>query len=460
MSYRERKMTDDEKPLVSIIMATHNRADLLLQRSIPSVLRQTYPNWELLIRGDGAGRDTEFVIKAFDDLRIKYKNLPRWLYNDPYEQWCVGGAHALNDALDDAKGTYIAHLDDDDELLPHYLETLLKLLRDGRYDIVYGCAYVETLQGWKIYGEPFDIEKLQKQNLMIHCTVMYDRAKLGHFRYDTEGKEPADWRMWKKMAAAGARFGFTKKIVAIHYAEEPYRRSALSKLKLSHRVINLAQKYGLLGLGKKIIQRNPVRLFKLAVKPYKLGTEPPIKSSRFDKQKFDKVKLHIGYGKNLFPSWINIDIMRDVDLRIDVRKGLLFEDNSVDFIYNEHFIEHLSADEAKSFFKECHRVLKPGGVLRIATPDLAYLIERYMVDWFDQTWVRDYNFKTACEMLNASFYKWGHKFLYDEETLRMYLEQSGFKDIRRCQLRQSRYPELCGLETRPESRLILEAVKG
>src|SRR5205823_14035275 len=53
-----------ERPLISVTMTTHNRADLLLQRSIPSMLRQTYANWEMLIRGDGAGRDTEFVIRS------------------------------------------------------------------------------------------------------------------------------------------------------------------------------------------------------------------------------------------------------------------------------------------------------------------------------------------------------------------------------------------------------------
>ena len=82
-------------PLISVTMTTHNRADLLLQRSIPSMLRQTYANWELLIRGDGAGRDTEFVINSFNDPRIKYKRLPRRLYRTPNEQWAVGSAHAV-----------------------------------------------------------------------------------------------------------------------------------------------------------------------------------------------------------------------------------------------------------------------------------------------------------------------------------------------------------------------------
>src|SRR5207247_5731923 len=79
-----------ERPLISVTMTTHNRADLLLQRSIPSMLHQTYANWEMLIRGDGAGRDTEFVVNSFNDPRIKYKRMPRRLYGSPQEQWAVG----------------------------------------------------------------------------------------------------------------------------------------------------------------------------------------------------------------------------------------------------------------------------------------------------------------------------------------------------------------------------------
>src|SRR5207245_10967266 len=65
-----------ERPLISVTMTTHNRADLLLQRSIPSMLRQTYANWEMLILGDGAGRDSEFVIASFNERRIADTRLP------------------------------------------------------------------------------------------------------------------------------------------------------------------------------------------------------------------------------------------------------------------------------------------------------------------------------------------------------------------------------------------------
>src|SRR2546428_11832268 len=143
-------------PLISVTMTTHNRADLLLQRSIPSMLRQTYANGKLLTRGDGAGRDPKFVINPFNAPRIKYKRLPRRLYRTPNEQWAVGSAHALNDALDEAQGDYLAHLDDDDELLPPHLETLMALLRSGGLEFGWARAHRETERGWIIFAEPAD----------------------------------------------------------------------------------------------------------------------------------------------------------------------------------------------------------------------------------------------------------------------------------------------------------------
>jgi len=62
-------------------------------------------------------------------------------------------------------------------------------------------------------------------------------------------------------------------------------------------------------------------------------------------------------------------------------------------------------------------------------------------------------------MLNAIFYMWEHKFIHDEETLKHSMAKADFLMIERCHLGRSRHAELVKLETRPESRLILEGVK-
>lgn len=452
----------NQQPLISILMATRNRADLLLRRSIPSVLRQTYENWELLIRGDGAGRDADVVIRSFGDPRIRYENLPRRQYHDPLEQWCVGGAHALNDALADANGAYVAHLDDDDELLPHHLETLANLLGAGTFDVAYGRAYYETNRGWLVFGRPFDAATLRERNLMVHCAVMYDRTRLGQFRYDVEGTEPADWRLWKKMAGSGARFGFTEEIVAVHYAEDVYRR--MPRLGTAQIIANMLQEHGLGLLRRSRLHELKGALIEArTAPPPRAGASGAAAEVRDDVRGAhgDTLKLNIGSGVNhrVGMDWIHVDLLHGADVRVDVRKGLPYADGSVDLIFSEHFIEHLSADEAKAYFRECHRALKRGGVVRTATIDLQYILVRYAADWSDQTWLRDYHFATAGEMINAVFHEWEHKFIYDEETLRRFLEHGGFETIERCDLGRSRRSELCGLEIRPESRLILEATK-
>jgi predicted SAM-dependent methyltransferase len=68
----------------------------------------------------------------------------------------------------------------------------------------------------------------------------------------------------------------------------------------------------------------------------------------------DPVKLHIGSGRNYKEGWINIDVDESVktDIHYDLSKGIPFPDNSADYIFNEHFIEHLSYEEGLEFMKE------------------------------------------------------------------------------------------------------------
>lgn len=172
-------------------------------------------------------------------------------------------------------------------------------------------------------------------------------------------------------------------------------------------------------------------------------------------------KLNVGCGTAQLPGWLNIDIELGADLVTDVREGLPFDNNSVHFIYNEHFIEHLSYEECEKVLREFRRCLKKGGVLRIATPDLDSLVMQYNRDFNNSEWFpRGFEFvKTKGMALNMAFSRWGHRFLYNEEELRNQLSKAGFSDMTRCELNKSSYPELSNLETRKESRLIIEAVK-
>jgi len=172
-------------------------------------------------------------------------------------------------------------------------------------------------------------------------------------------------------------------------------------------------------------------------------------------------KLHVGCGNVKLLGWLNIDVEPGTDLVIDVREGLPFGDNSIDFIYSEHFFEHLTYEEGEKVFREFWRCIKKGGVLRIATPDLDFLIQIYNRDFKNQDWFpAGFEFvETRGRAINMAFRWWGHQYVYNEEELIGQLIKVGFQNIKRCELNKSNYPELSDLETRKESTLILEAVK-
>jgi predicted SAM-dependent methyltransferase len=172
------------------------------------------------------------------------------------------------------------------------------------------------------------------------------------------------------------------------------------------------------------------------------------------------LKLCLGSGSAPLAGWINIDIQRPADVLLDLRFGIPLADGSVAFIYSEHLIEHLTLDEGLAHFAECRRLLKPGGVLRIATPDLADLVKNYATDWRRHDWVRwpgNEWIDTGTRMLNMAVRDWGHQYMYDYDELNLRLSQAGFESISRAENGMSAHPELCGLETRADSKLVAEA---
>ena len=153
------------------------------------------------------------------------------------------------------------------------------------------------------------------------------------------------------------------------------------------------------------------------------------------------MKLHIGCGPQILQGWINIDNQPypGVDRVLDVMDGLPFE--GVRLIFAEHFIEHLPFDAAAALMRECRRVLRDDGVLRLSTPNL---------DW---VWASHYKrvmtqeeAVLACFAINRAFRGWGHQFLYNETTLRSLLLDAGFANVERCAYGESSHEELRGLE--------------
>jgi predicted SAM-dependent methyltransferase len=154
-------------------------------------------------------------------------------------------------------------------------------------------------------------------------------------------------------------------------------------------------------------------------------------------------KLHIGCGDQALAGWVNVDLAPypAVDVVQDVTKDLPFEDCS--FIFAEHFIEHLSLPDGRKFLGLCRKALADGGVLRLTTPNLDWV---WATQYHPGQWSGAPEAVEDCLRLNRSFYGWGHRFLYNPDTLTRVLRAAGFETVESCSRGESRHPELRDLE--------------
>jgi predicted SAM-dependent methyltransferase len=153
-------------------------------------------------------------------------------------------------------------------------------------------------------------------------------------------------------------------------------------------------------------------------------------------------RLHIGSGDVRLPGWVNIDNRKyeGVDRVLDVTYGLPFRD--VRFIFAEHFIEHLHYNDAMYFLRECRRVLRDDGVLRLSTPNLDWV---YASHYLKAELTNEHQILGAF-MMNRAFRGWGHHFLYNFGALQATLRDAGFETVTRTAYGESSHAELRGLE--------------
>jgi predicted SAM-dependent methyltransferase len=160
------------------------------------------------------------------------------------------------------------------------------------------------------------------------------------------------------------------------------------------------------------------------------------------------VKLNLFCGPHAMPGWINYDAQPFPGvIAIDLRNVLPHESGSVDFIYSEHGIEHLTKHEQFLFLKECRRVLKVGGIMRISCPDLETIVMDYAAGRINR-WSPGWSPETPCEMVNHGLSLWGHKYVLDFSEMKLQAERAGFNLIKRVAWHESDCEELCGLEAR------------
>lgn len=148
------------------------------------------------------------------------------------------------------------------------------------------------------------------------------------------------------------------------------------------------------------------------------------------------LKINFGSGTFPLPGWVNVDA--DPDCNPDVladlsRFPLPFPDACAQYLHSEDFFDQLNVDQAYDFLHECHRILAPGGVMRLLTPDLGRLVDLYQRK--DPELLRLWTgfvglpLRTGslCEIINLAMRLGGHTFLWDAPTLSATLDECGFE---------------------------------
>lgn len=167
-----------------------------------------------------------------------------------------------------------------------------------------------------------------------------------------------------------------------------------------------------------------------------MGAAPEVKTLEPRKVALNLGSFTVMVKSNPRTEWINMDILDMSQYpavcgykfrQFDARQGIPWPDGSVDIIIAYHFIEHITRAEGTAFLKECYRVLRPGGVLRVGIPDTRVIIQAYsegkMRDWEANEGVK--NAEDECEgfwnLLTA-----GHLTAYDKDSLAQKMASAGF----------------------------------
>lgn len=188
-------MPNTNTPLVSIIMATYNRPDVL-KYAIKSVIWQTYKNWELLVVGDACSESTGQVIKDFNNPKISYHN---------FEENFGEQSGPNNWGINNAKGKYISFLNHDDLWFPDHLSLCISHIKEWGADLVYAIGAIISADGSVLIhcinkNEKFEPFITVPASLWFFKKEMCDEIGLWTSFRQTFNTPSQDWlwRAWKK----------------------------------------------------------------------------------------------------------------------------------------------------------------------------------------------------------------------------------------------------------------------
>ena len=151
------------------------------------------------------------------------------------------------------------------------------------------------------------------------------------------------------------------------------------------------------------------------------------------------MKIQFGCGGNRLPGWQNHDA------EVDIRKPLPYGDAVADLVFAEHVVEHVAPADAWRFFTEVLRILRSGGVFRIAVPSIervALLADKEYLAWLAKSGFGEATLRSAVENQIVNH---GHLALWSEPLLKCCLEAVGFRAATPWPVHASGYPELRGI---------------
>ena len=206
-------------PLVSIVVPTYDRSDLLIERTLPALKAQTYPNIEIIVVGDGCSILDATKLEAASKLHgFRFYNLrKRGIYpKDKLKRWFVAGSVPLNKALDIAKGKWIAYCDDDDIFTSDHIQSLLSYACQNDIEFMSAAYRVVDSEGslvkdWFAGDTP--------ERVGGHSTWLY-RDYLRWFKYSRfsflkSWNRPTDIDRALRLRTAGVRMKYFDQIVTI-----------------------------------------------------------------------------------------------------------------------------------------------------------------------------------------------------------------------------------------------------
>ena len=200
-----------ENPLISIVMPTYNRSKILSEIGLPSVLNQTYKNFELIVVSDGSTDNTEEVVKKFDDKRIKFHKVVRNKRYPPSlgNHWAVHAVVPTNFGLKKINGDWIAHIDDDDIWTEDHLEKLLNFAIKNKYEFV-SSAHTEvrygkkTIKDYSNYTPPIGAH----QTWLYTANLAFFERNINCWRATWNRAQDMDAQ--NRMTKVGLNFGYIK----------------------------------------------------------------------------------------------------------------------------------------------------------------------------------------------------------------------------------------------------------